>query len=251
MNYADIKYPDVQDGTGIRIAIYVSGCHFHCPECHNKMAWNRNYGKKFTDETIDYIINKFKENENYTDGLSLLGGEPLELYNQEGLYKLTKRFKEEFPDKDVWCWTGFDFDKDILTKMYIENEVTKKLLSNIDIIVDGQFVPEKKMIDLIARGSYNQKKIDVKASIKSGKTVLLKFGDEDRFESLNSKPKVIFVKEFSKENPNESRFVPTQNIVKTIVNNVDNEVKKENYYQKQNIEKISADGYNKNKFKEK
>lgn len=241
MNYADIKYPDIQDGSGIRIAIYVSGCHFHCPECHNKSAWDPKYGKEFTDETIDYIINKFAENEDYTDGLSLLGGEPLELYNQEGLLKLTTKFRERFPTKDIWCWTGYDFDKDILHKMYEENELTRKFISSIDIIVDGQFVPEMNMIDLIARGSYNQKKIDVQASIKSGKTVVLKFGDESRYEGLEKKPKVILIKEFSKENPTESRFVPTQMVWEEFFENQENN---KILIQKQNILKISAKNLN-------
>ena len=247
MNYASIKYPDIQDGTGIRIAIYVSGCHFHCPYCHNKEAWDKNFGKEFTDETIDYIINKFAENSDYTEGLSLLGGEPLELYNQEGLLKLTTRFREVFPDKNIWCWTGYDFDRDVLPKMYKENEITRKLLSTIDIIVDGQFVQDKKMIDLIARGSYNQRKIDVQESIKTGKTVYLKFGDENRFEGLNCKPKVILIKEFSKENPEEHRIVPAPQFVKEIPV-LDIEYKPFNVNKE--IAKISADDFIKNAHKE-
>ena len=241
MNYADIKFPDIQDGTGIRIAIYVSGCHFHCKECHNKIAWDPNYGKEFTDDTIDYIINKFAENADYSEGLSLLGGEPLELYNQEGLYRLTQKFRERFPDKNIWCWTGYDFDKDVLPKMYKENEITRKLLANIDIMVDGQFIPEMKMIDLISRGSYNQRKVDVQASIKEGKTIYLKFGDEARFEGRTQKPKVILVKEFSKENPEESRFVPVQNNMQELFN-----IKEENeenvFVPQKQIHKISAKG---------
>lgn len=242
MNYADIKFPDIQDGTGIRIAIYVSGCHFHCKECHNKIAWDPKYGKEFTDETIDYIINKFAENADYSEGLSLLGGEPLELYNQEGLYKLTKKFRENFPDKNIWCWTGYDFSKDVLPKMYEENEITRKLLANIDIMVDGQFIPEMKMIDLISRGSYNQRKIDVQASIKEGKTVYLKFGDEARFEGRIQKPKVILVKEFSKENPEESRFIPVQNSIQEFLK--ENENYDENVFApNKQIHKISAKGF--------
>ena len=241
MNYADIKYPDIQDGTGIRIALYVSGCHFHCKDCHNKIAWDPNYGKKFTDETISYIINKFAENEDYTDGLSLLGGEPLELYNQEGLYKLTTKFKERFPNKDIWCWTGYDFERDVFPKMYNEHEITRKLLGNIDIIVDGQYMPEKNMIDLIARGSYNQKKIDVQESIKSGKTVKLKFGDEERFEGLEKKPKVILIKEYSKNNPEEFRYVPTQNIINEMIEKNDD---KKTFFIEKDTQKISAKNVN-------
>lgn len=238
MNYADIKYPDVQDGNGIRLALYVSGCHFHCKNCHNKIAWDPNYGKPFTDETIEQIINKFAENAEYNDGLSLLGGEPLELYNQEGLLKLTTRFKQEFPNKNIWCWTGYDFDKDILSKMYLENDVTKKLLSNIDIIVDGTYEEDKKMIDLISRGSYNQKKIDVQNSIKTGKTVTLKFGDEARYEKVAQKPKVIMIKEFSKEEPEVSYEVPAQAYVEEFAeSNNENKV----FVINKEIEKISAE----------
>jgi len=237
MNYADIKYPDIQDGTGIRIAIYVSGCHFHCPECHNKMAWNPNYGKEFTDDTIKYIIDKFAENEDYTDGLSLLGGEPLEEYNQEGLLKLTTEFRKRFPTKDIWCWTGYDFDKDVLNKMFLENEITRRLLANIDIIVDGQFVKEKNMIDLIARGSYNQRKIDVKESIKNGQTVYLTFGDEYRYENITNKPKVIFIKDFSKNETEEPAFIP---VASEITEVFDISKPEKIVIQKNNIQKISA-----------
>lgn len=238
MNYADIKYPDIQDGAGIRLAIYVSGCHFHCKNCHNKIAWDPNYGKPFTDETIEFIINKFAEYKDYNEGISLLGGEPLEPYNQEGLLKLTTRFRQEFPDKDIWCWTGYDFDKYILPKMYKESEITRKLLDNIDIIVDGTYEEDKNMVDLIARGSYNQKKIDVQNSIKTGKTVTLKFGDENRFEGITQKPKVILIKEFSKEEPEVSYVVPTQAYMQEVVKqNDENKV----FVLNNEVEKISAD----------
>ena len=195
MNYADIKFPDVQDGDGIRVALYVSGCHFHCKECHNKEAWDFNYGKKFTDDTIEEIMKLLKEP--YVDGLSLLGGEPLEPINQVGLLPLVKRVRQELPDKNIWCWTGYNFDTDIFDKMYAESQVTQELLPNIDIIVDGQFEIENKMADLKFRGSTNQRKIDVKASLEKGEMVKLKFGDEARYET--KKPKVIYFEEFKKQ----------------------------------------------------
>ena len=198
MNYADIKYPDIQDGEGIRVGLYVSGCHFHCVECHNKESWDFNYGKEFTDETIDYIMNILKES--YVNGLSLLGGEPLELVNQKGLLPLVKRVKEELPEKDIWCWTGYDFEKDVLGKMYKTNEVSKELLQYIDIIVDGQFEIENKIKDLKFRGSINQRKIDVQKSLQNGKLVKLKFGDESRYE--DKKPKIMYFGEFKKSNNN-------------------------------------------------
>ncbi len=194
MNYADIKYPDIQDGEGIRVAIYVSGCHFHCKECHNPEAWDFNYGKKFTNETIEYIMNLLKKS--YVNGLSLLGGEPLEPSNQEGLLPLVKRVKEELPEKTIWCWTGYNFDTDVLEKMYHQSEVTKELLNYIDIIVDGQFELDNKLADLAFRGSTNQRKIDVQESLKQGKMITLKFGDEHRYETKN--PKIMYFEEFKK-----------------------------------------------------
>lgn len=202
MNYADIKTVDVQDGTGVRVSIYVSGCHFHCKGCHNKEAWDFNYGKKFDESTIDYIIDLLKPS--YIAGLSILGGEPLELVNQQGLLPLVKKVKEVYPDKNIWCYTGYDFEKDVYGKMYKEYSYTKELLENIDIMVDGEFVEEKKLVDLKFRGSTNQKKIDVKASLKAGSVIQLKFGDEARYEKEETKnPKIIFFKEF--ENKEEKQ----------------------------------------------
>lgn len=195
MNYADIKEIDIQDGDGVRVSIYVSGCHFRCKECHNKEAWDFNYGKEFTEKEIDYIIDIM--NHDYISGLSILGGEPLEPVNQQGLLPLVERVKETYPDKNIWLYTGYLFDKDILLDMYIKNDYTRKLVNNLDIVVDGQFVLEKKITDLKQRGSYNQRKIDVQASIKKGEAVCLKFGDEARYEKriAKDKPKAIFVGE--------------------------------------------------------
>jgi len=194
MNYADIKFPDIQDGEGIRVALYVSGCHFHCKECHNKEAWDFEFGKKFTDETINEIMNILRKP--YVQGLSLLGGEPLEPVNQIGILPLLKRVRQELPDKNIWCWTGYDFDKDILNKMYKENKITNELLNYIDIIVDGQFEIENKLADLAFRGSTNQRKIDVQKSLETGLLVRLEFGDESRYES--KRPKIMHFEEFKK-----------------------------------------------------
>ena len=132
----------------------------------------------------------------YVNGLSLLGGEPLEPANQEGLLPLVKRVKEELPEKDIWCWTGYQFETDILNKMNKENKVTKELLNYIDIIVDGQFEIENKVEDLAFRGSTNQCKIDVQESLKKDKIVKLEFGDEARYET--QKPKVMYFESFKK-----------------------------------------------------
>lgn len=206
MNYADIKTVDIQDGTGIRVSIYVSGCHFHCKGCHNKEVWDFNYGKKFDETTINYIINAMDHE--YISGLSILGGEPMELANQQALVGLVKKVKEIYPQKTIWCYTGYKFKEDLLEKMYKEYSYTKELLNNIDIIVDGEFIEEKKLVDLKFRGSTNQKKIDVKASLKTGRIVELKFGDEERYENIEKKQensKVLIFKEFKIDEKSSSK----------------------------------------------
>ncbi len=219
MNYADIKKVDIQDGTGVRVSIYVSGCHFHCKGCHNKEAWDFNYGKKFDESTINYILELMDRD--YIAGLSILGGEPLEPVNQQGLVPLVQKVKEKFPNKTIWCYTGYDFDKDVLGKMYKEFSYTKELISNIDIMVDGEFVEEKKLADLKFRGSTNQRKIDVKASIKMGKTIQLQFGDESRYEETDEtkNPKIIFFKEFKEKEENEETSKDTSVTAKVIESN--------------------------------
>lgn len=197
MNYADIKTVDIQDGTGIRVSIYVSGCHFHCKGCHNQEAWDFNYGKKFDDSTIDYILELL--NHSYIAGLSLLGGEPMELVNQQELQKLVKKVKEKYPNKTIWCYTGYDFEKDIMGDMYKKYDYTKNMLEYIDIMVDGQFIEDKKLVDLKFRGSTNQRKIDVQKSLSEGKLVRLMFGDEERYENKNTN---VF-KELTLEKPEE------------------------------------------------
>ena len=206
MNYADIKTVDIQDGTGIRVSIYVSGCHFHCKGCHNKEAWDFNYGKKFDETTINYIINAMDHE--YISGLSILGGEPMELTNQQALVGLVKKIKEIYPQKTIWCYTGYKFKEDLLEKMYKEYSYTRELLNNIDIIVDGEFIEEKKLVDLKFRGYTNQKKIDVKASLKTGRIVELKFGDEERYENIEKKQensKVLIFKEFKIDEKSSSK----------------------------------------------
>lgn len=184
MNYRDVKFPDSVNGLGVMVSIFVCGCHFHCKNCQNPDIWDPNAGQVFDDSVIEKIINITEKRRPYIDGLSLLGGEPLEEYNQEGLAKLVKIYKEKFPEKKVWCWTGFDFEKDVFGKMFKNSEVTKKLLQHIDYIIDGTFVEDKKIINLLQRGSYNQRKFDVQESIKKGAPMLIKFGDEARFEEI-------------------------------------------------------------------
>ena len=195
MKVADIKELDIQDGEGARVSIYVSGCHFHCKGCHNPQAWSFDYGREFTEKDIDYIINLMDND--YISGLSILGGEPLELVNQKGLVPLVNKVKEKFPNKDIWCYTGYDFEKDVLGNMIPRFEFTKDFFKKIDIVVDGQFVEEKKLTDLKFRGSYNQRKIDVQKSLETNSLVTMKFGDEIRYESKinNTKQKIIWIPE--------------------------------------------------------
>lgn len=169
MNYADIKKIDVANGEGVRVSVFVSGCNHHCKGCFNQCAWDFNYGKKFTEKEEQQIIDYM--NHDYISGLSLLGGEPLEPKNQEGLLPLVKKVKEKFPDKNIWCYTGFDFEKDVVGKMAKNNETTRELLKYIDIIVDGKFEEDKKDLKLQFRGSSNQKIVDVKKSLRTGQIV--------------------------------------------------------------------------------
>lgn len=172
MNYAKIKKCDVANGPGVRVSLFVSGCNHQCKNCFNKEAWDFNYGNNFTEKEENQIIEDLKPD--YITGLSLLGGEPFERQNQEGLAPLVKKVKQEYPDKKIWCYTGFTFDKQILGEMIGEEnrETTKEMLNNIDYIVDGRFVEELKNPSLKFRGSSNQRIIDVKKSLEQNEVVL-------------------------------------------------------------------------------
>jgi anaerobic ribonucleoside-triphosphate reductase activating protein len=163
MNYATIKECDVANGPGVRVSLFVSGCNHHCKGCFNEVAWDFNYGNEFTQDVIDKILKDLDHD--YIEGLSLLGGEPLEYRNQKGLLPLVKQVKEKFPNKTIWCYTGFDFEKDVIGKMYNNSEETRELMSDIDVIVDGKFEIDKKNPSLQFRGSENQRLIDVKQSM--------------------------------------------------------------------------------------
>lgn len=170
MNYADIKKYDVANGPGVRVSIFVSGCTHKCPGCFNEEAWDFNYGKPFTDKTLDYIIDLLKF-DHYV-GITFLGGEPMELINQQGLLPLARKIKQTYPDKSIWCFSGYDFENDIIGRMYREWPETKELLSYIDVFVDGKFIEAKKDLSLVFRGSSNQRQIMVSESIKQGKIIL-------------------------------------------------------------------------------
>ena len=176
MNYATIKECDVANGPGVRVSVFVSGCNHHCKGCFNQIAWDFEYGEKFTEDTINKVIKDLDHE--YIEGLSLLGGEPLEYSNQKGLLPLIKKVKEKFPNKTIWCYTGFDFEKDVMGKMYKTWDETKELISNIDVIVDGKFEQELKNPSLKFRGSENQRLIDVKKSINQNEIIWADIEDE-------------------------------------------------------------------------
>nr|MBP3598195.1 anaerobic ribonucleoside-triphosphate reductase activating protein [Eubacterium sp.] len=169
MNYADIKQYDVANGLGVRVSIFVSGCTHHCKGCFNAETWDFNFGKPFTQKEIDKIIEYLAPD--YVAGLSVLGGEPFELSNQEGLLPLLRKVKETYPQKNIWCFSGYLFDEQILGEMCQESEITKEMIQYIDILVDGKFEIEKKNLMLRFRGSENQRIIDVKQSLACGEVV--------------------------------------------------------------------------------
>lgn len=177
MHYATIKECDVANGPGVRVSLFVSGCNHHCKGCFNEIAWNFNYGNEFTEETIDKVIKDLDKD--YIEGLSLLGGEPLEHANQKGLLPLIKKVKEKFPQKSIWCYTGFDFEKDVMGNMYKNWEETKELVKNIDVIVDGKFEQELKNPSLKFRGSENQRLIDVQKSMKENQIIWADVDDSE------------------------------------------------------------------------
>lgn len=176
MHYASIKTCDVANGTGVRVSLFVSGCTHHCEGCFNEEAWDFHYGNKFTCETIDTIIEALRPD--YIEGLSLLGGEPMEYVNQVGLLPLLKKVKEEYPNKNIWCYSGYLFDEQILNDQCKKYKETKELLSYIDVLVDGKFVLAKKNPSLFFRGSSNQRIIDVKRSLKEGKVIEIEMEGE-------------------------------------------------------------------------
>ena len=167
MNYATIKNCDIANGPGVRVSLFVSGCTHRCPGCFNEVAWDFDYGKPFTEETIESILDMLRPS--YIRGLTLLGGEPFEPRNQADVVKLLRKIKAELPEKSIWAFSGYLFEKDMLSGRI--GDLTE-YLSYLDVLVDGPFVQEKKNLSLRFRGSENQRIIDMKASLKEGKTIL-------------------------------------------------------------------------------
>ena len=161
MKYNSIRKMDIADGPGVRVSIFMQGCSFHCKNCFNSETWDFNGGQEFNDETINKVIDLCKQN--YIHGLSILGGEPMHPSNIEGTTKLAKAFKAKYPEKDLWIWSGFLFDKDLKGK---------EVLKYTDVLVDGRYQDELRNPSLKWKGSSNQRVIDVQKSIKQNEVVL-------------------------------------------------------------------------------
>lgn len=159
MRYAKIRKMDISNGLGVRVSIFVQGCSFNCKNCFNPETHNFDGGREFTDETIHKLLELCKKDR--IKGLSILGGEPLHPKNLDGVYEIVYNFKEKYPNKDIWIWTGFLFE-DLL-----KNDKIKEILKYCDVLIDGQFVEEKKNLNLKFRGSSNQRVIDIKKTLDS------------------------------------------------------------------------------------
>lgn len=170
MNYASIKNCDIANGPGVRVSLFVSGCTHRCKGCFNEVAWDFDYGQPFTQETIDSIIKMLAPA--HVKGLTLLGGEPFEPQNQPAIVALLRQVKAKYPEKSIWSFSGYLFDRDILPGKLGDPEITREFLSYLDVLVDGPFVESKKNLSLRFRGSENQRLINVPASLEQGTVVL-------------------------------------------------------------------------------
>ena len=154
MRYANVKYPDIANGEGVRVSLFVSGCRHHCPGCFNVVAQDFEYGDLFTDEVIDGIMEKLRPD--YIKGLTILGGEPMEPENQPEVLRLIKRVRDELPNKTVWLYSGFTLEQ-LRGDSRGNTPYTEDILSRIDMLVDGPFIEREKDISLRFRGSRNQR----------------------------------------------------------------------------------------------
>lgn len=164
MNYLKAKTYDIANGPGVRVTIFCAGCSHNCPGCFNPETHDYEAGIPFDEVAMDKYVEEAKKS--YISGITLLGGEPMDIRNQSGYLEFVKKFKEACPEKDVWCFSGFTWEQ--LMKMYETQDVTKELLPLIDVLVDGKFVEELKDPRLVFRGSSNQKQILVKETLKNG-----------------------------------------------------------------------------------
>ena len=171
MNIGEILTADCANGLGMRVSVFVSGCLNHCKGCFQPQTWDFNYGREYTPEIEQFIIDELSKS--YYDGITILGGDPMEPENQEPVLRLLRRIKKELPDKNVWAYTGYVYDRDLVPggKRFVDG-VTRELLESIDILIDGRFVEELKNLMLNFRGSGNQRIIKMKETLETGKVVL-------------------------------------------------------------------------------
>ena len=170
MNYAKINKNDIANGIGVRVTLFVSGCTHFCKGCFNSEAWDFNYGQPFTTEVEEELLEALAPS--WIDGLTLLGGEPMEPQNQRALLPFLKRIKEMYPQKTIWCFSGYTLEDELLKDSRARCEVTDEMLSLIDVLVDGEFVEELMDISLRFKGSSNQRLIDLKPTLATGKVVI-------------------------------------------------------------------------------
>ena len=171
MHVGEVMTADVANGEGMRVSVFVSGCRNHCKGCFQPQTWDFNYGREYTPEIEQFIIDELSKS--YYDGITILGGDPMEPENQEPVLRLLRRMKKELPDKNVWAYTGYVYDRDLVPggKRFVDG-VTRELLESIDILIDGRFVEELKNLMLNFRGSGNQRIIKMKETLETGKVVL-------------------------------------------------------------------------------
>ncbi|MDD4849874.1 MAG: anaerobic ribonucleoside-triphosphate reductase activating protein [Gemmiger sp.] len=166
MNYANIKYCDIANGEGVRTTLFVSGCTLHCKNCFNKVAWDFGYGQPFDKATRNALLESLAPQ--HIDGLSVLGGEPFEPQNQRGLVSFLHDVKVLYPDKTIWCYTGFVYERDLLKESHARCEVTDEMLAYLDVLVDGAFEQDQYDISLRFKGSANQRLIDLNRTRETG-----------------------------------------------------------------------------------
>lgn len=187
MNYANIKYCDIANGVGVRTTLFVSGCTHRCPECFNAEAWDFSAGDPFTEEVQQEVLRSLEPS--YIQGLSVLGGEPMEPANQRALLPFLQRLRREHPDKDLWIYTG-DLYEDLVDPANPRHtEVTDELLGLVDVLVDGPFVNDLRDITLRFKGSSNQRLIDVPATRQAGRVAL--WQDDPVFAQHSMGPRIV------------------------------------------------------------
>lgn len=171
MNYAGIKYCDIANGTGCRTVLFVSGCRNACKGCFQPQTWDFDYGEPFDEKVQEEVLKSLEPD--YITGITLLGGEPFEPENQKALLPFMRKVVAQYPNKNVWAFTGYIYDKDLVAGGRRHTEDTDELLSMIDVLVDGPFCEEQKDITLEFRGSSNQRVLDLKETIRLGNITTL------------------------------------------------------------------------------